>query len=211
MLVSLATAELITLATFDGAKGTTFDFIECNDPVMGGESYGTFEVKEGETWGTFQGEVVLIPALQAPGFIKTAGDGVYVDASDALDGTVVLSVRSTTPEYEGFRVTLVSATSPSYSCSGGGSIPFSRGCFKAKFNIKEGSEFSEVRIPMSEFSDMWSPATGEHTEDCADDDKNCIRERTLKHINRVEVWAEGAAGKVHVDIQSISVETADSF
>lgn len=51
MKYSLATALLLAntkaddvLVTFDGAEGTTFKFIEMNDPVMGGQSTGTWSL-----------------------------------------------------------------------------------------------------------------------------------------------------------------------
>jgi len=118
-------------------------------------------------------------------------------------------VRSTTPEYKGFRISFASGTiAPSYSCAGGGSIPFSRGCFKAKFAVKAGSDFQTVRVPFSAFSDMWSPATGDHTKECATDSDVCATAEKLKGIKRMEVWAEGALGKVHLEIQSIQAENA---
>ena len=56
--------------TFDGAKGTTYEFKEMNDPVMGGESTGTWTIKD--NYGVFDGQVVDVPKLSAPGFIQTA-------------------------------------------------------------------------------------------------------------------------------------------
>merc|ERR1712217_575297 len=154
---SLADSAGVTLATFDGAAGTTFKFTELNDPVMGGRSTGTWKVDATEKVGIFDGEVVNVPSLKAPGFIKAAADAKYFpDASSAANGDVVLSVRTTTPEYKGYRVTLVSgAVSASFACAGGGSLPFSRGCYKVKFSVPKSSadEFQEVRIPLKEFSD----------------------------------------------------------
>ena len=49
------------------------------------------------------GEVVDVPSLKAPGFIKAAADGKFADASAELDGDLVLTVRSSTPEYKGFQ------------------------------------------------------------------------------------------------------------
>merc|ERR1711953_135426 len=114
------------LVTFDGAEGTTFDFEALNDPVMGGKSSGTWTLSDGA--GVLDGEVVNVPSLSAPGFIKASADGKFPDASAAFGGSLVLTVRSSTPEYAGFRVTFVAgATSPAFSCSAGGSLPLSRG------------------------------------------------------------------------------------
>merc|ERR1712056_81764 len=200
----------VTLATFDGAVGTTFKFVELNDPVMGGKSTGTWSVDTQEKVGVFDGDVVNVPSLKAPGFIKAAADAKYFpDASSAAGGDIVLSVRSSTPEYKGFRVTVVSgATSASFACAGGGSLPFSRGCHKAKFSVPQSSngEFQTVRINQRLFSDLWSSATGEHTKECADDASACLTAAKLAKIQRIEVWAEGVAGKVHLEVQKISVE-----
>lgn len=209
---SLADNVGVTLATFDGAAGTSFKFTELNDPVMGGKSTGTWKVDATEKVGIFDGEVVNVPSLKAPGFIKAAADAKYFpDASSAANGDVVLSVRTSTPEYKGYRITLVSgAVSPSFACAGGGSLPFSRGCYKAKFSVPKSAanEFQQVKIPLQDFSDLWSSATGEHTKECADDSSACLTAQKLSKIQRVEVWAEGADGKIHLEVQKISVEPA---
>jgi len=196
-----------SLVTFDGASGTTFKFTELNDPVMGGKSTGTWSLGDG--FGIIDGEVVNVPSLKAPGFIKAAGDGKFPDISEYIDGSLVLTVRSTTPEYKGFRVTFVSgATSPSFSCAGGGGLPFSRGCYKQKFTVPAGSDFVEVKLPFNTFSDKWSSATGEHTEECAKNADVCPTAAKLSKIQRVEFWGEGAAGKLHLEIKSVSAEKA---
>merc|ERR1712004_530414 len=92
-----------TLVTFDGAGDTSFTFKILNDPVMGGKSTGTWSLGNG--FGILDGEVVDVPSLSAPGFIKAAGDGTFPDISSFIDGSLVLSVRSSTPEFAGFRVT----------------------------------------------------------------------------------------------------------
>merc|ERR1711907_27047 len=102
LLAITATALNVPLATWNGNKGTAFDFKELNDPVMGGQSSGTFTVDTAGKFGIFEGVVKDVPSLKAPGFIKTSADGAFPDASAALDGDLVLSVRSTTPEYQGF-------------------------------------------------------------------------------------------------------------
>lgn len=150
------------------------------------------------------GEVVNVPSLSAPGFIKAAADGTFNDGSAYIGGYMVLAVRSTTPEYRGFRVTLAAGTlSPAYACAGGSSIPFSGGCYKAKFIVPSSDVFQPVTIPLSQFSDHWSPATGEHTKECSYDDSVCITAQDLKEIKRVEFWAEGVDGKVHLEVESI--------
>lgn len=204
----LSLSEQKPIITFDGAQGTSFVFKALNDPVMGGKSSGTWTVSKAA--GVLDGEVVNVPSLSAPGFIKAAADGKFADASSAFGGSLVLTVRSSTPEYSGFRVTFVSgATSASFSCSAGGSLPLSRGCFKAKFSVPAGSDFTEVKIPFTDFSDKWSSATGEQTTTCAQSSDVCPTASKLAKIQRVEFWGEGANGKLHLEVKSVSAEDAD--
>merc|ERR1719476_333532 len=159
---------------------------------MGGQSAGTWHVDTAGRFGVFDGEVVNVPSLKAPGFIKAAADGSFPDASSALGGDLVLMVRTSTPEFKGFRVSFAAGTlSPAYACSGGGSIPLSRGCFKAHFSVPAGENFTAVRIPFAAFSDRWSPATGEQTKTCAEDKSVCPTAKTLSSMKRIELWAEG--------------------
>ena len=206
---SLSTVPLVT---FDGAPGTTFKFVELNDPVMGGQSTGKWNVTKGE-FGTMKGEVVDVPSLSAPGFIKACADGKFADASSAAGGMLVLTVRSRTPDYRGYRVSFASGTtSGSYACSGGGSIPFSRGCFKSSFVLKPNaaSEFVDVEIPFVNFTDLWSPATGEPTSSCTQDRSACATAKVLASITRFELWAEGAKGAVDIDLMRITAKPADA-
>ena len=211
LAVAGAAASLtkIPLITFDAADGTTFKFTELSDPVMGGQSDGTWEL--GDNFGVFDGTVKDVPSLSAPGFIKVAADGTFADVSALVDGGLVLKVRTSTPEYTGFKITLVSGTmSASYACSGGGSLPFSRGCYKAAFAVSSSGDFAEVVVPFSSFSDKWSPATGEQTTTCADDADVCLTAKKLASITRVELWAEGADGDVHLEVESIYAALASS-
>ena len=177
---------------------------------MGGQSSGTWEIAADGTYGIFDGEVKDVPSLSAPGFIKAAADGTFNDASAAIDGDLVLTVRTTTPDYAGFRVAFASGTtSPSYACAGGGGIPFSRGCFKSPaFDVPSGDDFATISIPFNTFSDKWSSATGEQTTTCADDSDVCPTADKLAAIQRVEVWAEGANGEVHLEVLSVTASLA---
>lgn len=196
-----------SLVTFDGAEGTTFAFKELNDPVMGGKSTGSWAL--GDNFGILDGEVVDVPSLSAPGFIKAAADGEFPDISAFIDGNLVLSVRTSTPGYAGYRVTFVSgAVSANFACAAGGSLPLSRGCFKNKFSVPAGDDFVEVKIPFNTFSDKWSSATGEQTTTCAEDSSVCPTASKLSKIQRVEFWGEGASGKLHLEVQSVSAESA---
>lgn len=206
-----AMGSTVELATFDGKQETTYSFTELNDPVMGGKSTGTWHVDTSGQFGVFDGEVVNVPSLKAPGFIKAAANGHFADASSASSGHLVIEVRSSTPEYAGFRVSFAAGTiSPSYACAGGGSIPLSRGCFKAKFSVPKGEDFTQIRIPFSDFSDKWSPATGEQTVTCSKDKSVCPSANSLKAIARLELWAEGVSGKAHLEVRSIFADKSSA-
>ena len=51
------------IATFDGAKGTTWPFVAINDPVMGGQSNSTITVKNNLAY--WSGEVKIVPFLHS--------------------------------------------------------------------------------------------------------------------------------------------------
>jgi len=193
------------LVTFDGAESTTFQFIELDDPVMGGVSSGTFEVNESEGYGIHNGTVRDVPSLSAPGVIAAFALGKFNDVSEAISGHLILRVRTTVPDYRGFRISFAAnAFNPRYSCSGGGQIPFSRGCYKARFDVPAGNEFSEVKIPFSDFSDLWSPSTGDQTVTCSEDPSVCPTEEDLANIQDIQIWSEGVKGEIHLEIESIS-------
>merc|ERR1712010_242310 len=106
-------------------------------------------------------------------------------------------------------VTFVSgAVSPSFACAGGGSLPLSRGCYKQKFSVPAGSEFVEIKLPFNTFSDKWSSATGEQTTTCADDADVCITASKLAKLQMIEFRGEGASGSVHLEVKSVSAESA---
>jgi hypothetical protein len=210
-LSPLALSEVLLLNSFDANPATVHTFKELNDPVMGGKSVGTWSVNATGQFGVLNGEVNDVPSLKAPGFIKAAADGKYPDASALLSGDLVLTVRSTTPTYKGFRVTVAAGTvSPDYSCAGGGGLPLSGGCYKAKFSVPAGEAFTQIKIPFNTFSDHWSSATGDQTKTCADDKTVCITAEKLAKIQRVELWAEGALGMVHLEVKSVAAASAST-
>jgi len=163
---------------------------------------------------TFAGTVNIVPKLKAPGFIEGwADDGHFADASGAAGGSLVLTVRSSTPDYDGFRVSFASgALSPNFSCAAGGSIIGSRGCFKAHFSVPatEAGAWATVRVPFANFTDKWSSYTGDATKMCAEDASCCVTAAKLKKIQAMGFWGEGKAGKVHLEIKSIVAEGPSS-
>merc|ERR1719428_2002063 len=115
-----------------------------------------------------------------------------------------MKVRSSTPEYAGFKMSFAASSLFGAGCTG----PGSRGCFKAPFKVPAGKDFTELRIPLSEFSDKWDSATGELTRLCKDDNSVCPSADSLKKVQRVAFWGEGKAGQVHIEVDSVAIEPA---
>ena len=177
------------------------------DILQGGVSTGTFEVDEENSIGIFNGTVKIVPSLQAPGFLSFEADGQFADASSAISGGILIRLRTSTPDYKGFRMVFAAGTlSPDYACRFGGSIPLTGGCFKSLFHVPPSmdNEFVDVKVPFTSFSDHWSPETGEHTIECSDDPKVCPTAEKLKRIKTISIMAEGVAGDVHLEVLSIS-------
>jgi hypothetical protein len=65
LLTDASLAALTKIASFDGATGTTFQWRDLNDPVMGGRSTSTFHVDQ--SVGIFNGTCAIVPSLKAPG------------------------------------------------------------------------------------------------------------------------------------------------
>jgi len=205
---SLESAASVPLLSFDGSA-TDHGFKALVDPVMGGKSVATATVDKDGKFGVLDGEVKIVPALSAPGFITGYAQASFPDASSAIDGDLVLTVRSTTADFAGYKVSFAAgAISPLFSCASGGGTALGRGCYKADFTVPAGEDFVDIRIPFKSFSDKWSSATGAATTTCAEDASVCPTAAKLKKIQRIEVWGEGTAGKVHIEIKSVRAEVA---
>jgi hypothetical protein len=206
--------EEIKVVTFDGSPATTFNFSEKEDPVMGSRSWGNWSLSGAEGgFGILDGTVTVVdrPATSipgaSPGFIKAVATGPFADSSSAAGGNLVLTVRTSNASYPGFHVAFAAgARFPFLACEGGGHIPMSGGCYKAKFTVPAGNSFSAVRIPFASFSDSWLPKTGEQRVTCAQDKKVCPGPAELAKIQRIELWAEGADGHVNLEVKSICAE-----
>ena len=167
-------------------------------------SNGKWSVNKESGYGIINGTVKDVPSLQAPGFIKASAGGRFQDVSQYIGGDLILMVRSSTPEYKGFRVSFVGNTWVPFHPCGSDWEPLSGNCFKARFDVPAGDQFSEVRIPFNMFSEKWDPATGDQEVTCAEDPSVCPTAKALEYIERIEIWAEGANGDIHLEVQSIS-------
>ena len=92
MMLADAPTGKKSLATFDGAQGTTFNWHTVDDPVMGGQSHSAFELDGKNNAGHWTGEVKIVPFLKAPGFctLQTQGSNSFQDVS----GTKAFHLRA---------------------------------------------------------------------------------------------------------------------
>merc|ERR1711976_179440 len=110
-LESVASAA-VPLLSFDGAE-TDHGFKALVDPVMGGQSVATASVDKDGQFGILDGEVKIVPSLNAPGFITGYAQAKFPDATSAINGDLVLTVRSSTPDFAGFKVSFAAHHQPS--------------------------------------------------------------------------------------------------
>lgn len=194
----------IDMATFDGAEGTTHKWKDVNDPVMGGLSTSTFVISSDTKTAVWNGTVQIVPSLKAPGFCNAETDNAFTSKfPDASSFThLMLKVRTSTPEYAGFKFSFAADTiNPQFKS------------FKGDFNVT-GTDWQWVTIPFaSGFSNDWSPYTGEcSTKDptgkqhyCCDADHQdkCPTTKNLQSIEQLGLWTEGAQGDFHLEIERI--------
>jgi len=189
--------DIIMLEDFSGPK---HKWMEMNDPVMGGKSTGDFVVDETEHVGAFHGSVEIVSFLNAPGFIKaetTKGES-WPDVS-GCEG-LQFTVRSETPDYQGFRVSFGSKRPPD-------GFPYSYG-FKSNLKLNDigndDTAFRSYKIPFDDFTDKWDAGTGDAVVTCAENKEYCPDEASKKDLYSVAVWGEGVEGEVDLKIQSIA-------
>lgn len=178
------------------AEGTMQGWQEMNDPVMGGQSVGSFFSSNGT--GTFHGTVKNVTFLNAPGFCQVSTKSPIVDASAYLG--IKLEVRSSTPEYRGFKLAFNAVGAPRHH--GGHEVT---GSYKTSFALRNTTdEYQIVTLPFSQFSSDWSDYTG----DCSTKDPDgyqhvccspfnpevCPDAKRLAQITGFSLWAEGAEG-----------------
>ena len=166
-------------------------WVQTNDPVMGGQSDGTFSVSGGV--GVLDGTVRDVPFLGAPGFIKAQADGAFpsVLGCDAL----AISARASSA-YGGYRVSFGDAHGPDAGF-------YARGYKAGPIAFAVGDAFATVTIPFANFSDDWDDATGDIIVTCAEDASLCPDDATLADMGQLAIWAEGVNGDVHLEIDQI--------
>jgi len=172
---------------------------ENNDPVMGGKSVGTTTLTEDLL--IFNGTVVDVPSLSAPGFIttQTTDSVTWADASKCKSLSMTLKSNV---EYAGYRVSFGRAKA--LVCK-----KFFAYGYKAPFQAPVG-EFGTVTIPFSSFSDCWDDATGDIITTCDDDSRFCPTASDLEDIKTLSIWGEGVGGDVHLEVKSIQATDCDT-
>ena len=97
--------------------------------------------------GVFDGEVVDVPFLQAPGFIKVQSRdllGHYPDVSSCK--ALKLTLKSSV-DYDGYRVSFRNAHPPKAKTFAFG--------FKADLKVPKSDDFADVEIDFLDFSNLW--------------------------------------------------------
>jgi len=222
LLFAQALADEVKLATFDGAAATKASWRDGNDPVMGGASTSTFSITADKT-GLFNGTCAIVGFLKAPGFAKITGsrDSDFHDITGY--DNIALRVRSSTPDYTGFKVAWAAPGIPKTSIFGGAS-------YKAGFNLT-GGDWQTVEVPFAQFSYDWSGYTGRcDTKDpngflhkgpqhyCCDKSglqpsksEVCVDKKFLSIINSIELWAEGVKGDFNLEIDWIGATKSSTI
>jgi len=183
-----ASGSQLLLEEFSSPSHT---WAENNDPVMGGRSTGTTSFRDGLL--VFNGSVVDVPSLSAPGFIttQTTDRTPWKDASRCK--SLSLTLKSET-DYAGYRVSFGRARA---ACK-----KFFAYGYKSPFRAPVG-EFGTVTIPFTDFSDCWDDATGDVITSCSDNPDFCPTTETLKDIDTISIWGEGVGGDVHLEVKNI--------
>jgi hypothetical protein len=144
--IGLAFSKL--LADFKGKA--TLEWDDQNDHGMGGWSHSKFSQGSDPKFGPigiFDGEVVIVPKLDYPGFCKVTGKfSQSADLSAFAYGTTTSAIkmvaRSKTPAYAGFRFGFGGKGIPKKAFFG------SFGSFKASFSIRD-----EPSVPRGDHPD----------------------------------------------------------
>eukprot|EP00494_Astrolonche_serrata_P032163 UN32432 len=184
----------VPLVTFDGNSTTTYKWKLTNDPVMGGVSVSTYSLDKDNETVDWSGEVKIVPSLQAPGFCNLETTPPFQKFNDATGATHMEMLARSTKDYTGFKLSFAANTlNPQFKC------------FKADYTMKSNGDWEWIAIPLTNFSNDWSPATGEPKTKCADDARVCPTNRDLAAIEQVGLWMEGAAGEFDFEVKWIGM------
>lgn len=195
-------------ATVVGGSST---WTEMDDPVMGGGSKGTVTLKD--VFSTWQGSVKNVSFLHAPGFCSIETTALATkDAHAFISGGLVLKVRSSTPEYKGFKLKFYSPSIPVHHGAHGRGYGSQAQSFKVP--ASKNGEWQSVFLPFHGFSYDWSDFTGDcFTKDpdgfqhrCCDEKNHdvCPTAKQLEGLAQVRIYAEGVEGDFQLDVQEVT-------
>jgi hypothetical protein len=186
---------------------------EMDDPVMGGGSKGTVYIPV-PGYSSWQGAVKNVSFLHAPGFCSIeTGNLTTTDASAYIKGGLVMKVRTSTPDFTGFKARFSSPSIPKHHGQhGGGSGSHAQGF---RVPASKNGEWQSVFLPFNKFSYDWSDYTGDcATKDpdgyqhrcCSEKDSDvCPSAKQLNGIDSVKIYAEGVEGDFHMDVKEVLV------
>ena len=112
-----------------------------------------------------------------PGVVRATGNGDFADASSHSGGALSLYLRSSTPHYQGFHVSLGTTeywNTTDKACGSELGPHQNRGCYKASFTAPAGKWDQVVNIPFSDFSSYWQYGNGNTNRTCEEDTTACI-------------------------------------
>jgi Complex I intermediate-associated protein 30 (CIA30) len=187
-----------------------------NDPVMGGKSKATVAIDKDAGVAIFDGQVVNVPFLKAPGFVTMRGTSSSTDAFPDVRSCAALQLvlRSNSddeqqPEdaaYQGYRLSFGNAHVPGGRFAYGYKTPFTVPIISSLHDDDDDSSATvNVVLPFSDFSDNWDDATGDIKVPCSDDNPQyCPDVTTLQNMKTLSLWGEGVAGFVHLEVVRIS-------
>ena len=188
----------ISIVSFNQGEASYHPWNFQADPVMGGQSKGSYWVDTNE--GVLSGTVRDVPSLSAPGFIKiqTPVSSKFPDARSCTHVKMEAKTVGTNVNYAGWRFGI------------GDSRPaegrrHAYGGHKHTFRAP-GNVYTNISMPLDEFSNYWNPATGDAIVTCKSDRQYCPSPVTLKELRTVSIWAEGVNGKVELWIRHIFMD-----
>lgn len=175
--------------------------------IRASQSESTFSIDIDSGLGILDGEVKLVDYgksktnFHGPGFLyMKTGKGNYLGAGgnimpDVSACNALQLVARSSESYTGYRISFGVKHVPFL-------IPRRRG-YKANFDLPVGKT-STVTIPFDQFTLFWDGATGDTMVTCGENPDYCPDADNLKNMKQVTIWGQGVAGKVHLEVESIS-------
>ena len=173
------------ITTFDGVKSTTQKWLSENDPVMGGRSVGSFEVHRSAGIGRWEGEVKVVPKLQAPGFCSIRTRHEFPDLS-AAQGLLITARHGPEAEVTKIKVSMISSVHNSPR----------EGDFEAPLQLT--STWATHFVPFVSMVQDWR----------GQKEGGAPTKEQLENIHGLGFLSDGVAGKFLFEIRTIAIGSA---